>query len=227
MDEFNGLRMRDGQYFRSYLKGDAHVDEAGGVLADMIPRDSVERETWIQQTIQSIENELAWRRECGFKRSSILRPDVKPKPKKDPYEDYNYDSERDSDEDSDIESEEELVYDVEPGHLVEDRTRIAFMEIVPGTDMGWLMPDFEKSIWTYVLDLDERAFTVNGRIHFPMDNMPPGEDGWVKYLSTGTSWDEMYRSHQYDTPGEYTMTLNRWAEPFLRPVEDHVNAGIT
>lgn len=89
--------------------------------------------------------------------------------------------------------------------------------------MEWLMPDFEKSIWTYVLDLDDRAFTVNGRIHFPMDNMPPGEDGWIDYLWTGTHWDEMYRSHRPDTPGEYAMMLNRWSEPFLRPIQDHVD----
>ncbi|KAF8597348.1 hypothetical protein BDV93DRAFT_562384 [Ceratobasidium sp. AG-I] len=156
----------------------------------MIPRDAIERETWIQQTIQSIENEVVWRREGGLTNSRILRPDGWGMPKKDPYEDYDYDSERDSDEEDEedeTESEEEApVYGVEPGHLVWERDRIAFMDIVPGTNMEWLIPDFEKSIWTYVLDLDDRAFTVNGRIHFPMDNMPPGKGGWIQYLWTGT-----------------------------------------
>jgi hypothetical protein len=48
-------------------------------------------------------------------------------------------------------------------------------------DLDWTTPD-GCTEWTYVIDLDNRVFTVNGVTHLRLDNMPPSDPGLEGYF---------------------------------------------
>ncbi|KAG8739666.1 hypothetical protein FRC11_000593, partial [Ceratobasidium sp. 423] len=80
------------------------------------------------------------------------------------------------------------------------------------TDADWTLGDLFIE-WTYVIDLDNRVFTVNGALHFKFDNMPPlrasgTQLGFVDYLEGPE--DES----PPEIPAEYLASIEFW--PKLR-----------
>ncbi|KAF8596865.1 hypothetical protein BDV93DRAFT_548152 [Ceratobasidium sp. AG-I] len=68
----------------------------------------------------------------------------------------------------------------------------------------WLLPDEDITEWTYIIDLDDHAFTVNGLTHFDLDNMPPELS---KYF------DENDGETSNDVPEQYLTSVSRWPAP--------------
>ncbi|KAG9080030.1 hypothetical protein FS749_008157 [Ceratobasidium sp. UAMH 11750] len=66
----------------------------------------------------------------------------------------------------------------------------------------WIFPT-QWIAWTYVIDLDNRAFTVNGVVHFNLDNMPY-EPGFDAYFNGPTV---------LPIPNEYLTTARQWLAP--------------
>ncbi|KAH8112903.1 hypothetical protein DFH11DRAFT_390183 [Phellopilus nigrolimitatus] len=60
--------------------------------------------------------------------------------------------------------------------------------------------------WTYTLDLDLLAFSINDGVHFRLNNIPRGEDGkkWIYYLTSDGYGKRCLRP---DTPRKYVVTL--------------------
>ncbi|KAG9081300.1 hypothetical protein FS749_007746 [Ceratobasidium sp. UAMH 11750] len=71
--------------------------------------------------------------------------------------------------------------------------------------------------WSYVMDLDNRAFTINGLMHFRLDNMPPGSlDSyfWVTPDPEDPTENHIQAyAHPPRTPVEYIATVSRWPSP--------------
>ncbi|QRV73622.1 CHD5 domain protein [Ceratobasidium sp. AG-Ba] len=57
--------------------------------------------------------------------------------------------------------------------------------------------------WTYAIDFDYRAFSVNGKINFNLDNMPPRNPGIAAY----------FREEALAAPPEYLTTVSYWPNP--------------
>ncbi|CAE7182906.1 unnamed protein product [Rhizoctonia solani] len=75
-------------------------------------------------------------------------------------------------------------------------------------DLQWTLAGL-KSAWTYVIDLDNLVFTVNGVIHLRLDNMPPDLE----------SYDYVYPSN-VPIPQEYICSrVNLWPAPNFDPDE--------
>ncbi|KAG8765465.1 hypothetical protein FRC12_007485 [Ceratobasidium sp. 428] len=94
---------------------------------------------------------------------------------------------------------------------------VPFQDIM-GIDEGMVPVDKFKTIeWSYVIDLDNRAFTINGLMHFRLDNMPPGSLN--KYFCrTASRGSPVYIhiptfAHPPSTPAEYIATVSRWPPP--------------
>ncbi|KAG8775528.1 hypothetical protein FRC12_001433 [Ceratobasidium sp. 428] len=94
--------------------------------------------------------------------------------------------------------------------------RILFREIYDGS-YSKLTPGKCRSsaYWTYVIDLDSRAFTINGLIHFCLDNMPPG--GINRYFCRIPAGPGRARvldlGHASLMPKEHIATVSRWPAP--------------
>ncbi|KAG9080933.1 hypothetical protein FRC06_005984 [Ceratobasidium sp. 370] len=67
----------------------------------------------------------------------------------------------------------------------------------------WVFPGIGPIEWTYVIDLDNRAFTVNGVVHFNLDNMPY-EPGFDAYFD---GYDVL------PVPKEHLTTARQWPAP--------------
>ncbi|KAG8705130.1 hypothetical protein FRC08_001828 [Ceratobasidium sp. 394] len=67
------------------------------------------------------------------------------------------------------------------------------------------------------MDLDNRAFTINGLMHFRLDNMPPGSlDSyfWVTPDPEDPTENHLQAyAHPPRTPVEYIATVSRWPPP--------------
>ncbi|KAG8705145.1 hypothetical protein FRC08_001818 [Ceratobasidium sp. 394] len=92
-----------------------------------------------------------------------------------------------------------------------------FREIIDGTEWK-LVPGRDEEEWTYVIDLDSRAFTINALMHFRLDNMPPGtlcSRFWRIYTpgSGGKQTSIPTFAHPPGTPIEYIGTVARWPPP--------------
>ncbi|KAJ1306367.1 hypothetical protein OPQ81_007373 [Rhizoctonia solani] len=77
-----------------------------------------------------------------------------------------------------------------------------------GTGCNWTLGDLSID-WTYVIDFDNRVFTVNGAVHFPFDSMPPlhssdSEPGFAEYFE----WEEMIK-----IPTKYLTSIDLWPAP--------------
>ncbi|KDN43381.1 hypothetical protein RSAG8_06165, partial [Rhizoctonia solani AG-8 WAC10335] len=75
------------------------------------------------------------------------------------------------------------------------------------TDSDWTLGD-DCFMWTYVIDLDNRVFTVNGVLHFKFDNMPPlrasgSKLGFVDYFEDRTRTPP-------EIPAEHLTSLEFW-----------------
>ncbi|CAE6500000.1 unnamed protein product [Rhizoctonia solani] len=65
-------------------------------------------------------------------------------------------------------------------------------------DLEWTLAGNEVE-YTYVIDLDNRAFTINGTTHLKLDNMPPSDPGLRRYRKL---------------PSQYlNTTVNFWPSP--------------
>ncbi|CUA73507.1 Bifunctional uridylyltransferase/uridylyl-removing enzyme [Rhizoctonia solani] len=80
------------------------------------------------------------------------------------------------------------------------------------TDSDWTLCMGDVR-WTYVIDLDNRVFTVNGILHFKFNNLPPlkrsgSKLGFVDYFS------ESYEAPYPEIPAEYLASppLDFWSE---------------
>ncbi|CUA68354.1 hypothetical protein RSOLAG22IIIB_07872 [Rhizoctonia solani] len=68
-------------------------------------------------------------------------------------------------------------------------------------DVDWTFVGAEIE-YTYVIDLDNRVFTVNGMTHLKLDNMPPSEPGLKAYFEDET---------MVEIPAQHlTTTVNLW-----------------
>ncbi|KAG8723120.1 hypothetical protein FRC09_004632 [Ceratobasidium sp. 395] len=97
--------------------------------------------------------------------------------------------------------------------------RPVLFQDITGIDEGMISVDgFNEIIeWSYVVDLDNRAFTINGRMHFRLDNMPPGSLNKYFWRAPdphypGSSCIPTF-AHPPSTPIEYIATVSRWPPP--------------
>ncbi|KAG8719584.1 hypothetical protein FRC09_010923 [Ceratobasidium sp. 395] len=94
---------------------------------------------------------------------------------------------------------------------------VPFQDIT-GIDEGMVPVDKFKSIeWSYVIDLNNRAFTINGLMHFRLDNMPPGSLNkyfWrIPFRDSLTDAHIPTFAHPPSTSIEYIATVSRWPPP--------------
>ncbi|CAE6536857.1 unnamed protein product [Rhizoctonia solani] len=76
-------------------------------------------------------------------------------------------------------------------------------ELCKDADWTFVGGDIE---YTYVIDLDNLVFTVNGRAHLKLDNMPPSEPGLAPYF------DEY--EERIEVPPQYLSTVvDLWPAP--------------
>ncbi|KAG8754360.1 hypothetical protein FRC11_006699, partial [Ceratobasidium sp. 423] len=74
-------------------------------------------------------------------------------------------------------------------------------ELVDDTDWTLGSEDIE---WVYVIDLDNRVFTINGTAHLRLDNMPPSDPGLDSY----------HDGDRLSIPSEYlSSTVDLWPAP--------------
>ncbi|QRV88386.1 CHD5 domain protein [Ceratobasidium sp. AG-Ba] len=182
------------RYYTTYHHWDAYPEGLGDWFAAKIPRDEDEREAWIQCVIQEIELELLWR----------------------------HDNNISDDEDVlDVESVK-VEYAYDEYELLRNGQPVSFQGILKHTEQQ-LLPRMAQELWTYVIDLDSRAFTINGVLHFRLDNMPPGELNshfWWTYDEDGKASRQIL-VHPPHTPIEYIATVARWPLPKTDPSLEH------
>ncbi|KAG8727596.1 hypothetical protein FRC11_012846, partial [Ceratobasidium sp. 423] len=182
----------NGRYFRTALFGYADPHNAGQYLANRIPKDAEEREKWIKQIINLIENELQWRTEQGIAATETVHPGA-----------------------NDTRSRLDIALD----HAVDDRRQIAFMDIVPDYDLDWLWPKFYERGWTYVIDLQDRAFTIDGILHFAFDTMPRN----IPQCLVRPTICATYYKATPEAEALYSTFVQRWPPSLQKPAEDHVD----
>ncbi|KAG8702254.1 hypothetical protein FRC08_003593 [Ceratobasidium sp. 394] len=95
--------------------------------------------------------------------------------------------------------------------------RALLFERIQLNDGGLLRTDGFDIDWTYVIDLDNRAFTINGLMHFRLDNIPPGSlNAYLWRIPSpeypGETCIPTY-AHPPSTPVEYIATVSRWPSP--------------
>ncbi|KAG8732712.1 hypothetical protein FRC10_000745 [Ceratobasidium sp. 414] len=105
---------------------------------------------------------------------------------------------------------------------------LCFRDILDYND--WVFPGLGSIEWTYVIDLDNRAFTVNGVVHFNLDNMPyePQFDAYFEgnkvlsvpkeHLTTARQWpapsfDVDAALQLYETLQPCVLGLEQWGAP--------------
>ncbi|KAL5633628.1 hypothetical protein ACGC1H_003942 [Rhizoctonia solani] len=86
------------------------------------------------------------------------------------------------------------------------------------TDSSWTLTDsyFE---WTYVIDLDNRVFTVNGALHFKFDNLPPMRASGSKFGFADYFEEGMEPLPQ--VPSEYLTSVDIWPQLKFDAEKDH------
>ncbi|KAG8734350.1 hypothetical protein FRC10_011762, partial [Ceratobasidium sp. 414] len=177
-----------GRYYATLIYYDAYPDGLGNWFAAKIPRDDAERQAWIEALTKQIEQEVAWRHKHDIADNEDIGDEY-------------------------IEDGPEG-YEFVPLH--EGRPLI-FLEIIEGT--CWrLFPRLGRDEYTYVIDLDSHAFTVNALVHFRLDNMPPRTPSSYFWRIHGPSYDNegayiRINAHPLSTPIEYIATVSRWPPP--------------
>ncbi|CAE7170312.1 unnamed protein product, partial [Rhizoctonia solani] len=158
----------NGHFFRSYLPRSADPNHAAQYVANRIPRDYEKRKEWMGKIISLIENELLWRAERGIQVSEPIFPDfggIQP---------FGWES----------------YVDIALDHPVDNRQQIAFTDIVPDHDLDWLRP-LNLVQWSYVVDLEDYAFTINGILHFSFDQMPQDISECLVHPTTSSVYYKM------------------------------------
>ncbi|KAG9098027.1 hypothetical protein FRC06_006901 [Ceratobasidium sp. 370] len=72
----------------------------------------------------------------------------------------------------------------------------------------WITGGSRNIRWTYLIDLDYLAFSVNGMVHFKLDNMPH-DPTFDQYFGTGDCGEILY----LPVPEEYLTTVSYWPDP--------------
>ncbi|KAG8794093.1 hypothetical protein FRC12_000529 [Ceratobasidium sp. 428] len=176
-----------GRYYATSIGNDSFPGSRGNRFAVKIPRDATEREEWIQFMIEQIEQESAWRLERNIPDEEQLGDDFT----SDEFRDCWFEA-------------------LHEGRL------IPFREIYDGS-YSKLTPGKCRShaYWTYVVDFDSRAFTINGLMHFRLDNMPPGDiNRYFRRISAGPGRARVLDlGHVSFMPKEHIATVSRWPAP--------------
>ncbi|CAE6466042.1 unnamed protein product [Rhizoctonia solani] len=76
------------------------------------------------------------------------------------------------------------------------------VQIRNASDSSWILGEYHIR-WVYVIDLDNRVFTVNGVIHFRLDNLPSGDD-LCYYLQ---------REARFELPAKLIKSIDLWPPP--------------
>ncbi|KAG8742865.1 hypothetical protein FRC10_000844 [Ceratobasidium sp. 414] len=177
-----------GRYYATSIHSDAFPDYLGDWFAAKVPRDEAERESWMKTLIGQIEQEIAWRHAHDIGDDEELEAD------------YPINK---------AEASEWIVF--------HEGRELLFREIVDGTKWK-LFPGRGDEEWTYVIDLDSRAFTINTLMHFRLDNMPSrtlSSCFWLVY-TPGSGGEETCIptfAHPPSTPVEHIATVARWPLP--------------
>ncbi|KAG8722135.1 hypothetical protein FRC08_006584 [Ceratobasidium sp. 394] len=173
------------RYYRQYTHWDPYPSHGGQTFADMIPRDALEREAWIEIIIKALQEGVDQRRR------------------------------------ENIEDQEQTL--TVPKSYKEKG--ISFEDILDTNE--WIIPDIMIE-WTYVVDLDHRAFTVNGVLHFNLDNMPNKLEDYIDgesilpipkvHLTTVSLWpnpgfDADTALVEYETHQPQVVALEEWGTP--------------
>ncbi|KAG8734964.1 hypothetical protein FRC10_011155 [Ceratobasidium sp. 414] len=177
-----------GRYYATSIYRNAFPDSLGDWFAAKIPRDKAEREAWVKNLIEQIGQEVAWRHKHEIAEDEELEAD------------YEIDA---------TEGKEFVAF--------HKGRPLLFREIIDGAK-GKLLPGQKgDEEWTYVIDLDSRAFTINALMHFHLDRMPPGtlNSQFWRYFAP----DDQDRScimtfaHPLWAPIEHIGTVDRWPPP--------------
>ncbi|KAG9087991.1 hypothetical protein FRC06_002269, partial [Ceratobasidium sp. 370] len=173
------------RYYRQYTRLDSYPSYGGQNFANLIPRDALEREAWIETVIKALQEGVDQRR----------RDNVEDREDKITVPESYKDSE------------------------------VSFEDILDTNE--WVVPGIMIG-WTYVIDLDYRAFTVNGVLHFNLDNMPDRLDDYIDgtsilpipivHLTTVSLWpdpgfDTDAVVAEYETHQPLVVTLKEWGAP--------------
>ncbi|KAG8728590.1 hypothetical protein FRC10_004814, partial [Ceratobasidium sp. 414] len=177
-----------GRYYATTIPSDAFPNGLGDWFAAKVPRNEAERESWIKTLIGQIEQEIAWRHA------------------------HNIDDDEELEADCPINETEGFKF-----IALHKGRELPFREIIDRT--GWkLFPRVRDDDWTYVIDLDSRAFTINALMHFRLDNMPSGTLGSCFWrVSTPSSGGRETCiptfAHPPSTPIDRIATVARWPSP--------------
>ncbi|QRV88402.1 hypothetical protein RhiJN_16420 [Ceratobasidium sp. AG-Ba] len=165
------------RYYIAYHQYDSYPDELGLALVCLIPRNAARREEWINMVISKLEATRAWRRDNGIKDDGwrMTSPAVL--------------------------ANHEVSSRPESSSKGDKIDEPCYGEITDSND--WILGDIMIE-WTYVIDLDYRAFSVNGRIHFNLDNMPPFDD-FPRYFDDNRFFP--------DVPKQYLTSVSYWSSP--------------
>ncbi|KAG8707692.1 hypothetical protein FRC08_000341 [Ceratobasidium sp. 394] len=72
-------------------------------------------------------------------------------------------------------------------------------------DTAWITGQRDCVHWSYIIDLDYRAFSVRGKVHFKLDNMPR-HPSFYRYFDECTEI-------VHPIPEEYLTTVSYWPDP--------------
>ncbi|QRV88441.1 hypothetical protein RhiJN_16459 [Ceratobasidium sp. AG-Ba] len=186
----------NGRFYRRYVNGDAYNDTLGQDLANRIPRDPVIRESSYGSF--TLLDEICLRVRCGgdYQDDWDSSDDDG-----DPHDslDEALSGSSDSGSRTSAESLNDPSDDFWDNSWGDEYEKPRFSEIVE--DNVWLT--FEHDcMQTFVFDLDCRAFTLEGRFHFNMDNMPPPDPNIADYLEEDNA-----------IPVEHLATVFYWPKP--------------
>ncbi|KAG9080520.1 hypothetical protein FS749_007988 [Ceratobasidium sp. UAMH 11750] len=185
------------RYYATFIPRRAFPDILGDWFAAKIPRNQDERHTWVKRLIREIYLEVAWRREQNI-------PD---------------DEELEATYTTDPAGGKEFV----PFH---NGRPLLFREIIDGNKYKLHPGEKGEEEWTYVIDLDSRAFTINALMHFRLDCMPPGTLNSRFWRAPAPKNDRdkpciLTFAHLFDTPRKHIGTVARWPSPDFDVSQTH------
>ncbi|QRW02538.1 hypothetical protein RhiLY_01537 [Ceratobasidium sp. AG-Ba] len=185
---------------RGHSRNDADYSHLGQRLATRIPRDPDVREKWIEYVKKRLGDKDDVSN-TGWDTAAVAHSGAG----------YAIDDTADE------------LWDASWGDLYE---KPQFSDVVE--DNIWLTFD-RNHVFAYVFDMDYRAFTILGRCHFNMDNMPPVDTNISRYVHNYESISPAYKMPVFYWPrptfdadatsAEYTgyrpriLALHDWGTP--------------
>ncbi|KAG8723515.1 hypothetical protein FRC09_003006 [Ceratobasidium sp. 395] len=103
--------------------------------------------------------------------------------------------------------------------------RTVIFQDIHGMDYGMVPDEDYDTEWSYAIDLDNQAFTINGLMHFRLDNMPPGSINRYFWripspIYPGSNCIPTF-AHPPSTPVEHIATVSRWPHPDFDVARTH------